>query len=188
MFLLCQILLPAGSEASSALLTPIAREAKTPESLKLKASKEAGKKKQKPNQKSNGCQSSFQTVIVFLLVAGNQEQRSRHWIKPGKENQSAHEPCRRFCCEWTHSQVSWQVGSSKTFVPDRPRSRLPSGNKVGVICRITHSEIKETTQGSSEGGWRRVEGTAGTGRLDTPPKSLSCVQVFTVGTESPWPG
>ena len=47
MFLLCQILLPAGSEASSALLTPIAREAKTPESLKLKASKEAGKKKNK---------------------------------------------------------------------------------------------------------------------------------------------
>ena len=75
MFLLCQILLPAGSEASSALLTPIAQEAKTPESLKLKASKEAGKKNQKPNQKSNGCQSSFQTVIVFLLVAGNQEWR-----------------------------------------------------------------------------------------------------------------
>lgn len=125
---------------------------------------------------------------VFPSPSQALEQRSRHWIKPGKENQSAHEPCRRLCCEWTRSQVSWQAGSSKTFVPDRPRSRLPSGNKVGVICRITHLEIKETTRGSSEGGWRRVEGTAGTGRPDTPPKSLSCVQVFTVGTESPWPG
>ena len=73
MFLLCQLLLPAGNEASPALLTPIAREAKMPESLNLKASKEAEKKNKK--QKSNGCQSSFQTVIVFLLVAGNQEQR-----------------------------------------------------------------------------------------------------------------
>lgn len=74
MFLLCQILLPAGNEASPALLTPIAREAKTPESLNLKASKEAEKNKTK-HQKSNGCQSSFQIVVVFLLVAGNQEQR-----------------------------------------------------------------------------------------------------------------
>lgn len=70
----------------------------------------------------------------------------------------------------------------------RPRSRLPSGNKVGMICRVTHSEIKETTRGGSEGGWCRVEGTAGTGGPDTPPKSLRCVQVFTIGTESPWLG
>ena len=75
MFLLCQILLPAGSEASSALLTPIAREAKTPESLKLKASKEAGKKKTKTQPKE-------QRLSVFI---SNSNRLSPSGRKSGTE-------------------------------------------------------------------------------------------------------
>lgn len=42
------------------------------------------------------------------------ERRCWHWIKPGKENQSAHRLCRQLCSEWMRSRFPRRRSQSRT--------------------------------------------------------------------------